>query len=83
MPILEINNLGATVQLFAPSSAGSAPNRDKDKYIVDDIKDPTQCTLMYVKGRVSRTIEGCILKVVFKSQSLDLNIKLFKLHTIY
>jgi hypothetical protein len=24
---------------------------------VDDIKDPTPCTLMYVKGRISRTIE--------------------------
>jgi hypothetical protein len=43
MPILEINlNLGATVQQpFAVSSAGSAPNRDKDKYHVDDIKDLT------------------------------------------
>jgi hypothetical protein len=58
MPILEINlNLGASVQPFAPSSAGSAPNRDKDKYPVDDIKDPTPCTLMYVKGRTSRTIK--------------------------
>jgi hypothetical protein len=58
MPILEINlNLGASVQPFAPSSAGSAPNRDKDKYPVDDIKDPTPCTIMYVKGRTSRTIK--------------------------
>jgi hypothetical protein len=24
---------------------------------MDDIKDPTPCTLMYVKGRTSRTIE--------------------------
>jgi hypothetical protein len=59
MPILEIIlDLGATIQQpFAPSSANSAPNRDKDKYHVDDIKDPTPCTLMYVKGRTSRTIE--------------------------
>jgi hypothetical protein len=58
MSILEINlDLSATVQPFALSSAGSAPNRDKDKYPVDDIKDPTLCTLMYVKGRTSRTIE--------------------------
>jgi hypothetical protein len=59
MPSPEINlNLGATVQQpFAPSSAGSAPNRDKDMYRVDDIKDPTPCTLMYVKGRTSRTIK--------------------------
>jgi hypothetical protein len=59
MPILEINlDLGATVQQpFAPSSADSGPNRDKDKYHVDDIKDLTPCTLMYVIGRTSRTIK--------------------------
>jgi hypothetical protein len=56
MPILEINlDLGATVQLFVLTSVGFAPN--KDKYNVDDIKDPTPCTLMYVKGRTSRTIK--------------------------
>jgi hypothetical protein len=49
MPIPEINlDLGATVQLFAPCSANSAPN--KDKYPVDDIKDPTHCTLIYLKA---------------------------------
>jgi hypothetical protein len=55
----EINlDLCITVQQpLAPSSASSAPNRDKDKYLMDDIKDPTPCTLMYVKGRTSRTIE--------------------------
>jgi hypothetical protein len=42
---------------FATSSAGSTPNRDKDKYLVDDINDPTPCTLMYFKGKTSRTIE--------------------------
>jgi hypothetical protein len=59
MPSPEINlDLGATVQQpFAPSSAGSAPNRDKDRCPVDDIKDPTPCTLIYVKGRTSRTIK--------------------------
>jgi hypothetical protein len=59
MPSPEINlHLGATVQQpFAPSSAGSAPNRDKDRCPVDDIKDPTPCTLIYVKGRTSRTIK--------------------------
>jgi hypothetical protein len=59
MPIPEINlDLGATVQQpFAPSSAGSTPNRDKGKYPMDDIRDPTPCTLMYVKGRTSRTIK--------------------------
>jgi hypothetical protein len=55
----EINlGLGVTVQQpFALSNAVSAPNRDKDKYPMDDIKDPTPCTLMYVKGRTSRTIK--------------------------
>jgi hypothetical protein len=58
MPIPEINlNLDAIVQPFAPSSADSAPNRDKNKYPMDDIKDPTPCTLMYVKRRASRTIK--------------------------
>jgi hypothetical protein len=56
MEVPEINfDLGATVQPFALSSVGSAPN--KDKYHVDEIKDPTPFTLMYVKGRTSRTIE--------------------------
>jgi hypothetical protein len=59
MPSPEINlDLGGTVQQpFALNSASSAPNRDKDKYPMDDIKDPTPCTLIYVKGRTSRTIE--------------------------
>jgi hypothetical protein len=56
MHILEVNlDLGATVQPFALSSVGSAPN--KDKYPVYEIKDHTPCTLMYVKGRTSRTIK--------------------------
>jgi hypothetical protein len=51
MLIPEINlNLSASVQPLAP-------NRDKDKYHVDDIKDPTPCTVMYVKGKTSRTIK--------------------------
>jgi hypothetical protein len=50
MPILEINlDLSDAVQPSAPSSADSAPN--KDKYPMDEIIDPTPCTLMYVKGR--------------------------------
>jgi hypothetical protein len=59
MPSPEINlDLSATVQQpFAPNSADPAPNRDKDKYPMDDIKDPTPFTLMYVKGRTSRTIK--------------------------
>jgi hypothetical protein len=58
MPILEINlDLGVTIQPFALSSVGSTPNKDKDKYHVDYIKDPSPCTLIYVKGRTSRTIQ--------------------------
>jgi hypothetical protein len=59
MPIPEINlDLSATVQQpFPPSGAGSAPNRDKDKYPMVEIKDPTPCTQMYVKGRTSSTIK--------------------------
>jgi hypothetical protein len=59
IPSPEINlDLGATVQqLFALSSVNSASNRDKDKYHVDDIKDPTPCTLLYLKDRTSRTIK--------------------------
>jgi hypothetical protein len=58
MPILEINlDIGATVQPFASCIAGSAPNKDREKYPVDAIKDRTPCTLMYVKGRTSRIIK--------------------------
>jgi hypothetical protein len=41
--------------VLALSSAGSAP--DNQKYHVDDINEPTPCTLLYVKGRTLRTIE--------------------------
>jgi hypothetical protein len=52
MPIPEINSdLGATVQCFALSSVGSAPNKDKDKYPVDEIKDPAPCTVKVCSGR--------------------------------
>jgi hypothetical protein len=56
----EINlDLGATVEKpFALSSAGSTPNRDKDKYPMDDIIDPTPYTLMYVKDRRKWPKEG-------------------------
>jgi hypothetical protein len=52
----EINlDVGGVVQPFNPSSAGSTP--DNQKYPVDDIKEATPCTLLYVKGRTLRTIE--------------------------
>jgi hypothetical protein len=37
------------------STAVSAP--DHQKYLVDDINEPTPCTLLYVKGSMLRTIE--------------------------
>jgi hypothetical protein len=40
---------------FTPSSVGSTP--DHQKYNVDDINEPTPCTLHYVKGGMLRTIE--------------------------
>jgi hypothetical protein len=39
----------------APSSADSTPNHQK--YPVDDINEPTPCTLLYVKGGTLKTIE--------------------------
>jgi hypothetical protein len=52
----EINlDVGGAVQPFTPNSAGSTP--DNQKYHVDDIKEATPCTLLYVKGRTLRTIE--------------------------
>jgi hypothetical protein len=41
--------------VLALSSAGSAPNNQK--YPVDDINEPTPCTLLSVKGRTLRTIK--------------------------
>jgi hypothetical protein len=40
---------------FTPSSVGSAP--DHQKYIVDNINEPTPCTQLYVNGRTLRIIE--------------------------
>jgi hypothetical protein len=40
---------------FTPKSADSTPNHLK--YPVDDINEPTPCTLLCVKGRTLRTIE--------------------------
>ena len=56
MPVPEINlDVGGAIQHFTPSSAGSAP--ENQNYLVDDIKEATPCTLLYVKGRTSMTIE--------------------------
>jgi hypothetical protein len=37
------------------SNVGSTP--DHQKYPVDDINEPTPCTILYVKGRILRIIE--------------------------
>jgi hypothetical protein len=56
IPIPEINlDLSDVVHPFTSSSDGFIPN--KDKYLVVDIKDHTPYTLMYSKGRTSRTIK--------------------------
>jgi hypothetical protein len=51
-------NLDIGIALPPPpalSSASSAP--DHQKYPVDDINEPTPCTLVYVEGRTLRTIK--------------------------
>jgi hypothetical protein len=50
-------DIGTASPLVVPtlSSAGSTP--DQQKYRVDDINEPTPCTLLYVKGRTLKTIE--------------------------
>jgi hypothetical protein len=48
-------DVGGTIQPFTPSSADSAP--DNQKYLVDDIKEATPCTLLYVKDGTLRTIK--------------------------
>jgi hypothetical protein len=67
MPVPKINlDLDGTVQPFAPSSVGSTLN--KDKYPMDDIKDSTPCTVVYIKGRTSKTIE--IVKAIVMSSCI-------------
>jgi hypothetical protein len=51
---LDISSTPPTV-VPTPSSVSCAP--DQQKYHVDDINEPTPCTLLYVKGRMLRTIE--------------------------
>jgi hypothetical protein len=51
---LEVDTATPEVVL-APSSVGSTP--DNQKYHVDDISEPTPCTLFYVNGRMLRTIK--------------------------
>jgi hypothetical protein len=52
--ILDIGTAQHPVVL-PPSNTGSAP--DQHKYHVDDIIEPTPCTVLYCKGRTLRTIE--------------------------
>jgi hypothetical protein len=56
VPQIKLEVGTATPQVVpAPSSAGSAP--DNQKYPMDDINEPTPSTLLYVKGRMLRTIK--------------------------
>jgi hypothetical protein len=55
-PQINLEVSTATPQVVpALSSVGYAP--DNQKYPVDDINEPTPCTLLYVKGRALRTVE--------------------------
>jgi hypothetical protein len=51
---LDISTTTPRVAL-APSNTGSAP--DHQKYPVNDINEPTPCTLLYIKGKTLKTIE--------------------------
>jgi hypothetical protein len=56
--IPQINlDIGTALPRAMPAlgSTGFAP--DHQKYLVDDINEPTPCTLLYVKGRMLRTIK--------------------------
>jgi hypothetical protein len=69
----EINlDVNGTAQTFTLSCASFGP--DKKKYPVDDIKEATPCTLLYVKGMTLRTIEVADAIVlpgrIFHSQSV-------------
>jgi hypothetical protein len=56
IPLINFDIGTATPRVVPPpSSASSAP--DHKKYHVDDINEPTPCTLLYVKGGMLRTIE--------------------------
>jgi hypothetical protein len=63
--IPQINfDIGTAMPRVVPplSTAGSAPNHQK--YHMDDINEPTPCTLLYVKGRSLRTIKAADTIVV-------------------
>jgi hypothetical protein len=46
----------ATPQVV-PASSSAGTTSDNQKYPVDDINEPTPCTLLHGKGRTLRTIE--------------------------
>jgi hypothetical protein len=68
----------------APSSAGSALNYKK--YPVDDINDPTPCTLLYVKGRMLRTnklVDAIVMATrIMHGQSISSECAVVKVTTI-
>jgi hypothetical protein len=49
--------VGTTTPQVVPTLSSAGSTSDNQKYPVDDINEPTPCTLLYVKGRTLRTIE--------------------------
>jgi hypothetical protein len=56
--IPQINlEVGTATPQVLPTLSCDGSTLDNQKYHVDDINEPTPCTLLYVKGRTLRTIE--------------------------
>jgi hypothetical protein len=77
MPISEINlDLGSTIQPFHLSSAGSTPNNDK--YLLNDIKEPTPCTLTMKRHFHNNSLISCekMPQYVVQMPILEINLDL-------
>jgi hypothetical protein len=77
MPISGINlDLGSTIQPFHLSSAGSAPNNDK--YLLNDIKEPTPCTLTMKRHFHNNSLISCekMPQYVVQMTILEINLDL-------
>jgi hypothetical protein len=49
--------VGTATPHVVPALSGADSALDKQKYLVDEINERTACTLLYVKGRMLRTIK--------------------------
>jgi hypothetical protein len=50
-------DIGTVPPRVVPALSTAGSTLDNQKYPVDDINEPTPCTLLYVKGRTLRTIK--------------------------